>query len=177
MVLCLYLSAPGSIQATNKESIQKLISRLDEDLSTLGQISKLSETLSFPHQVPWRAAIPIPLLIPKGILKKENMYRWFYHPLSCLYSFPSLSVSRWGDQRSDGVSAQGAVRETVCGLQYDLPAHKAGVHHSLSWEHLRLWIYLAWRTLQLWAGFRGSQEETRSLNKRYYKSQYHCLFQ
>ncbi|XP_072248671.1 rho guanine nucleotide exchange factor 17-like [Leuresthes tenuis] len=37
-------------QATNKESIQKMISRLDEDLSTLGQISKLSETLSFPHQ-------------------------------------------------------------------------------------------------------------------------------
>ncbi|XP_031153117.1 rho guanine nucleotide exchange factor 17 isoform X2 [Sander lucioperca] len=37
-------------QATNKETIQKMISRLDEDLSTLGQISKLSETLSFPHQ-------------------------------------------------------------------------------------------------------------------------------
>lgn len=28
-----------------------MITRLDEDLSTLGQISKLSETLSFPHQV------------------------------------------------------------------------------------------------------------------------------
>uniref|UniRef100_A0A665UG04 Rho guanine nucleotide exchange factor 17 n=1 Tax=Echeneis naucrates TaxID=173247 RepID=A0A665UG04_ECHNA len=40
----------SSTQATNKESIQKTISRLDEDLSTLGQISKLSETLSFPHQ-------------------------------------------------------------------------------------------------------------------------------
>ncbi|XP_034556921.1 rho guanine nucleotide exchange factor 17-like [Notolabrus celidotus] len=40
----------SSTQATNKESIQKMISRLDEDLSTLGQISKLSETLSFPHQ-------------------------------------------------------------------------------------------------------------------------------
>ncbi|XP_030008967.1 rho guanine nucleotide exchange factor 17 [Sphaeramia orbicularis] len=40
----------SSAQATNKESIQKMISRLDEDLSTLGQISKLSETLSFPHQ-------------------------------------------------------------------------------------------------------------------------------
>ncbi|KAL0973470.1 hypothetical protein UPYG_G00204350 [Umbra pygmaea] len=37
-------------QATNKEAIQKMIGRLDEDLSTLGQISKLSETLSFPHQ-------------------------------------------------------------------------------------------------------------------------------
>nr|XP_046244789.1 rho guanine nucleotide exchange factor 17-like [Scatophagus argus] len=40
----------SSTQAANKESIQKMISRLDEDLSTLGQISKLSETLSFPHQ-------------------------------------------------------------------------------------------------------------------------------
>uniref|UniRef100_A0A1A8QCD8 Rho guanine nucleotide exchange factor 17 n=1 Tax=Nothobranchius rachovii TaxID=451742 RepID=A0A1A8QCD8_9TELE len=40
----------SSSQTTNKESIQKMISRLDEDLSTLGQISKLSETLSFPHQ-------------------------------------------------------------------------------------------------------------------------------
>lgn len=40
----------GASQATNRESIQKAISRLDEDLSTMGQISKLSETLSFPHQ-------------------------------------------------------------------------------------------------------------------------------
>lgn len=40
----------NSSQATNRESIQKMIGRLDEDLSTLGQISKLSETLSFPHQ-------------------------------------------------------------------------------------------------------------------------------
>ncbi|XP_058243594.1 rho guanine nucleotide exchange factor 17-like isoform X2 [Hemibagrus wyckioides] len=40
----------GSNQATNRDTIQKAISRLDEDLSTLGQISKLSETLSFPHQ-------------------------------------------------------------------------------------------------------------------------------
>uniref|UniRef100_A0A3B3QTR2 Rho guanine nucleotide exchange factor 17 n=1 Tax=Paramormyrops kingsleyae TaxID=1676925 RepID=A0A3B3QTR2_9TELE len=39
-----------SSQSTNRENIQKTISRLDEDLSTLGQISKLSETLSFPHQ-------------------------------------------------------------------------------------------------------------------------------
>ncbi|KGL98052.1 Rho guanine nucleotide exchange factor 17, partial [Charadrius vociferus] len=40
----------GASQATNRESIQKSICRLDEDLSTLGQVSKLSETLSFPHQ-------------------------------------------------------------------------------------------------------------------------------
>lgn len=47
----------GASQATNRESIQKSICRLDEDLSTLGQVSKLSESLSFPHQVwgwwPW----------------------------------------------------------------------------------------------------------------------------
>lgn len=49
-------SAAGSTQATNRESIQKIINRLDEDLSTLGQISKLSETLSFPHQVAQTAA-------------------------------------------------------------------------------------------------------------------------
>ncbi|XP_077467401.1 rho guanine nucleotide exchange factor 17 isoform X2 [Stigmatopora argus] len=40
----------SSIQTTNKENVQKTISRLDEDLSMLGQISKLSETLSLPHQ-------------------------------------------------------------------------------------------------------------------------------
>nr|XP_008115970.1 PREDICTED: rho guanine nucleotide exchange factor 17 [Anolis carolinensis] len=40
----------GASQSTNRESIQKAICRLDEDLSTLGQVSKLSETLSFPHQ-------------------------------------------------------------------------------------------------------------------------------
>ncbi|XP_077422930.1 rho guanine nucleotide exchange factor 17 [Vanacampus margaritifer] len=40
----------SSTQTTNKENVQKTISRLDEDLSTLGQISKLSETLSLPHQ-------------------------------------------------------------------------------------------------------------------------------
>ncbi|XP_009866437.1 PREDICTED: rho guanine nucleotide exchange factor 17, partial [Apaloderma vittatum] len=40
----------GASQATNRESIQKSICRLDEDLSTLGQVTKLSETLSFPHQ-------------------------------------------------------------------------------------------------------------------------------
>ncbi|XP_069615525.1 rho guanine nucleotide exchange factor 17 [Ranitomeya imitator] len=40
----------GTSQTSNRDSIQKSISRLDEDLSTMGQISKLSETLSFPHQ-------------------------------------------------------------------------------------------------------------------------------
>ncbi|XP_056296734.1 rho guanine nucleotide exchange factor 17-like [Pseudoliparis swirei] len=40
----------SSTQATNKENIQKMISRLDEDLNTLGQISRLCEALSAPHQ-------------------------------------------------------------------------------------------------------------------------------
>uniref|UniRef100_A0A8C6XCU6 Rho guanine nucleotide exchange factor 17 n=1 Tax=Naja naja TaxID=35670 RepID=A0A8C6XCU6_NAJNA len=40
----------GSCQSSNRDSIQKAICRLDEDLSTLGQVSKLSEALSFPHQ-------------------------------------------------------------------------------------------------------------------------------
>lgn len=40
----------GASQATNRENIQKAISRLDEDLNTLGQMSKLSESLGFPHQ-------------------------------------------------------------------------------------------------------------------------------
>lgn len=40
----------GATQATNRENIQKAISRLDEDLSTLGHMSKLSENLAFPHQ-------------------------------------------------------------------------------------------------------------------------------
>lgn len=45
------LSSPGASQATNRETIQKAISRLDEDLATLSQMSKLSESLGFPHQV------------------------------------------------------------------------------------------------------------------------------
>ncbi|XP_060032839.1 rho guanine nucleotide exchange factor 17 isoform X2 [Erinaceus europaeus] len=40
----------GATQATNRENIQKAISRLDDDLNTLGQMSKLSESLGFPHQ-------------------------------------------------------------------------------------------------------------------------------
>lgn len=40
----------GATQATNRENIQKAISRLDEDLTTLSQMSKLSESLGFPHQ-------------------------------------------------------------------------------------------------------------------------------
>uniref|UniRef100_A0A8D0QCI8 Rho guanine nucleotide exchange factor 17 n=1 Tax=Sus scrofa TaxID=9823 RepID=A0A8D0QCI8_PIG len=40
----------GASQAANRESIQKAISRLDEDLTTVGQMSKLSDSLGFPHQ-------------------------------------------------------------------------------------------------------------------------------
>lgn len=45
------LSPLGASQAANRENIQKAISRLDEDLTTLGRMSKLSESLGFPHQV------------------------------------------------------------------------------------------------------------------------------
>lgn len=45
------LSLAGASQTTNRENIQKAISRLDEDLATLSQMSKLSESLGFPHQV------------------------------------------------------------------------------------------------------------------------------
>lgn len=54
LVLCVCgfpLSSPGASQATNRETIQKAISRLDEDLATLSQMNKLSESLGFPHQV------------------------------------------------------------------------------------------------------------------------------
>lgn len=47
----LLVSPPGASQVTNRENIQKAISRLDEDLTTLCQMSKLSESLGFPHQV------------------------------------------------------------------------------------------------------------------------------
>ncbi|XP_033833580.1 rho guanine nucleotide exchange factor 17-like [Periophthalmus magnuspinnatus] len=40
----------SSAQTTNRENLQKTISRLDEDLTTLGQLSKLSDTINFPHQ-------------------------------------------------------------------------------------------------------------------------------
>lgn len=78
---------------------------------------------------------------------------------------PSLSVPGRGDKGSDGVGAQGAVREAVSGLQHDLPAHEAGVHHSLRWEQLRLRVYLAWHPFQLRAGLWRRQEEARSVKK------------
>ncbi|XP_059819939.1 rho guanine nucleotide exchange factor 17-like isoform X1 [Hypanus sabinus] len=40
----------GSSQATNRESIQKTLNRLEEDFSILSQISTLAETLSISHQ-------------------------------------------------------------------------------------------------------------------------------
>lgn len=66
-MLCL-CPRTGASQATNRESIQKSISRLDEDLNTLGQVSKLSETLSFPHQVwAWQpCSCPLVGYIPSG---------------------------------------------------------------------------------------------------------------
>lgn len=129
----LVISASGSTQATNKESIQKMISRLDEDLSTLGQISKLSETLSFPHQVPC------------GLLSYRLLFYELLKRLMVFFfsSFSSSSVPRRGHKGPDGVGAQGAVREAVSGLQHDLPHHEAGVHHGVRREQLRLRVHLA----------------------------------
>lgn len=44
---------------------------------------------------------------------------------------PSLLVPGRGAEGPGGVGAQGAVGEAVPGLQHDLPAHKAGVHHGV----------------------------------------------
>lgn len=178
------ISASGSTQATNRESIQKVISRLDEDLSTLGQISKLSETLSFPHQVLWTTThadnshmfycISSPLSSSICLLDSNKLLHILRNfsmssVLSCgkTSNFSGrfhLSVPRWGNKGSDGVGAQGAVREAVSGLQHDLPAHKAGVYHSLRREQLRLRVRLARHPFQLWTGLWRSQEEARSVN-------------
>lgn len=89
------------------------------------------------------------------LISPEMLNVWLFD------SFPwHLSVLRWGHKGSNGVGAQRAVREAVLSLQYDVPANKAGVYHSLSWKHLRLWIQLTRRSLQLRAGLRGRQEET-----------------
>ncbi|XP_015244804.1 PREDICTED: rho guanine nucleotide exchange factor 17 [Cyprinodon variegatus] len=63
----------SSSQATNRESIQKMISRLDEDLSTLGQISKLSETLSFPHQSLDEAIKDLMASVHKELSEKQSL--------------------------------------------------------------------------------------------------------
>ena len=87
------------------------------------------------------------------------------HLMVFFLSSPSLSVPRRGHKGPDGVGAQGAVREAVSGLQHDLPADKAGAHHGLRWEQLRLRVQLARHPLQLWTGLWRSQEEARSVKK------------
>lgn len=82
------LSPPGATQATNRENIQKAISRLDEDLSTLGHMSKLSENLAFPHQVctcylSWRRGRGPPTL-PEGDPSLVLCLRRRHLSLTCL---------------------------------------------------------------------------------------------
>ncbi|XP_041734658.2 rho guanine nucleotide exchange factor 17 isoform X2 [Coregonus clupeaformis] len=60
-------------QATNKETIHKMIGRLDEDLSTLGQISKLSETLSFPHQSLDEAIKDLMASVHRELAEKQSL--------------------------------------------------------------------------------------------------------
>ncbi|XP_077578763.1 rho guanine nucleotide exchange factor 17 [Stigmatopora nigra] len=66
-------SAKGSIQTTNKENVQKTISRLDEDLSMLGQISKLSETLSLPHQTLDEVIKDLMTSVHKELSEKQSL--------------------------------------------------------------------------------------------------------
>ncbi|KAM6447642.1 rho guanine nucleotide exchange factor 17 isoform 2-T2 [Liasis olivaceus] len=63
----------GSSQSTNRDSIQKAICRLDEDLSTLGQVSKLSETLSFPHQTLDDVIKDLMAAIHRELTEKQSM--------------------------------------------------------------------------------------------------------
>lgn len=82
----------GASQATNRESIQKSICRLDEDLSTLGQVSKLSETLSFPHQV-WGRWSPV------GDLRHETSW-------DVLTETQSLWEGWWSSKDPDATSPE-----------------------------------------------------------------------
>ncbi|XP_063160823.1 rho guanine nucleotide exchange factor 17 [Candoia aspera] len=63
----------GSSQCANRENIQKAICRLDEDLSTLGQVSKLSETLSFPHQTLDDVIKDLMAAIHRELTEKQSM--------------------------------------------------------------------------------------------------------
>lgn len=135
-----------------------MISRLDEDLSTLGQISKLSETLSFPHQVIQTNMVSVPF--PSYLL---NLIIVIFIIIS--WSFPSDSVPWWGHKRPAGIDTQGTVRETVPGLQHKLLAHKAGVYNSLSREQLCLWVHFSRRPFQLWACIWRGQEEVGSVHE------------
>lgn len=63
----------SSAQTTNRESLQKTITRLDEDLSTLGQLSKLSETINFPHQALDEAIKDLTTSIHRELSEKQSL--------------------------------------------------------------------------------------------------------
>lgn len=63
----------SSAQTTNRESLQKTISRMDEDLSTLGQLSKLSETINFPHQALDEAVKDLMASIHRELSEKQSL--------------------------------------------------------------------------------------------------------
>ncbi|XP_037004537.2 rho guanine nucleotide exchange factor 17 [Artibeus jamaicensis] len=74
----------GASQATNRENIQKAISRLDEDLTTLGQMSKLSESLGFPHQSLDDALRDLSAAMHRDLSEKQA--------LCCALSFPPTKL-------------------------------------------------------------------------------------
>ncbi|XP_072318009.1 rho guanine nucleotide exchange factor 17-like [Eucyclogobius newberryi] len=63
----------NSSQSTNRESLQKTISRLDEDLSTLGQLSKLSDTINFPHQALDEVIKDVTSSIHRELAEKQSL--------------------------------------------------------------------------------------------------------
>lgn len=63
----------SSAQTTNRESVQKAITRLDEDLSTLGQLSKLSETINFPHQALDEAIKDLTASVHRELSEKQSL--------------------------------------------------------------------------------------------------------
>lgn len=63
----------SSAQTTNRESLQKTISRLDEDLSTIAQLSKLSESINFPHQALDEAIKDLMSSIHRELSEKQSL--------------------------------------------------------------------------------------------------------
>ncbi|KAJ0063377.1 hypothetical protein NL108_002714, partial [Boleophthalmus pectinirostris] len=63
----------SSAQTTNRENIQKSISRLDEDLSTVGQLSKMSDTINFPHQALDEAIKDLSASIHRELSEKQSL--------------------------------------------------------------------------------------------------------
>lgn len=60
-------------QATNRESLQRIISRLDEDLGTIGQLSKLSENINLPHQALDEAIKDLMASVHRELSEKQSL--------------------------------------------------------------------------------------------------------